>query len=337
MGIACPGYTNTNISNSSMNSTTYCLPGSWAQQGIDLIKESSFRQYVTSMYWATATEFGVALSCMISGVVFFGYIIASVTASSANADSHRSRFQPKLDSVKRFLKEHDVVESSLAKRVKEFYNFLWNRNKGVNLESLFEGLPNSLQADTTLSLYKDLVRSVPLLQGTELGFTKMLLYIQPLLLPKGEYIVRKGDIGEEMYFIHKGIVKVASEHDNPVVFDTISAGCFFGEINTIFSCPTTASVRTRTNTDLFVLKKNDLDIVLGHYAHIRTQIIETAEERQVMVQKRARVAAEKKAEENRQKTLNLFFIQKGQVELCTNKRFTITGNQRPRRRVSIFS
>ena len=40
---------------------------------------------------------------------------------------------------------------------------------------------------------------VPLFQGTELGFTKMLsLYIQPLLVPKGEYIVRKGDIGEEV-------------------------------------------------------------------------------------------------------------------------------------------
>ena len=35
--------------------------------------------------------------------------------------------------------------------------------------------------------------------GKELGFTKMLsLYIKPLLVPKGEYIVRKGDIGQEV-------------------------------------------------------------------------------------------------------------------------------------------
>lgn len=48
----------------------------------------------------------------------------------------------------------------------------------------------------SLSLY---FSQVPLFQGTELGFTKMLsLYIQPLLVPKGEYIVRKGDIGEEV-------------------------------------------------------------------------------------------------------------------------------------------
>ena len=129
------------------------------------------------------------------------------------------------------------------------------------------------------------------------------LYIRPLLLPKGEYIVRKGDIGEQMFFIHKGVVEVVSEHDNPIVFDTMSAGRFFGEISTIFSCPRTASVRTQTNADLFVLKKTDLDTVLGHYPHIRSQITETAEERQRMVAERARIAAEKRAEEDRKKAL----------------------------------
>ena len=41
-----------------------------------------------------------------------------------------------------------------------FYEFLWNRNKGVDLENLFQGLPISLQADITLSLYKDIIESV---------------------------------------------------------------------------------------------------------------------------------------------------------------------------------
>ena len=52
---------------------------------------------------------------------------------------------------------------------------------------------------------------VPLFQGTELGFTKMLsLYIQPLLVPKGEYIVRKGDIGEEVNIIVSDLVSTGN-------------------------------------------------------------------------------------------------------------------------------
>ena len=40
------------------------------------------------------------------------------------------------------------------------YEYLWLRNKGVDASSLFEGLPLSLQADISLSLYKDLIERV---------------------------------------------------------------------------------------------------------------------------------------------------------------------------------
>ena len=45
----------------------------------------------------------LALVCMIVGVVFYGYIIASSAASLANADVQRSRYQQKLDTINRFL------------------------------------------------------------------------------------------------------------------------------------------------------------------------------------------------------------------------------------------
>jgi len=294
-----------------------CTKLSWAvQNGRNLGYESVLHQYITCMYWAASTTCSVgygdvhaylthemlfALICMIVGVVFYGYIIASAAASLANADVQRARYQQKLNTINRFLKEQNVGVG-MKKRILGFYDFLWRRNRGVNLENLFQGLPISLQADITLSLYKDIIESVPLFQGTELGFTKMLsLYIKPLLVPQGEYIVRKGDIGEEMFFINKGIVEVVSEHENPIIFDTMSPGRFFGEISTIFKCPRTASIRTQTNADLYVLKKKDLDDVLSHYPQIRKQIIETAEERQRMVRERAEAAAKKKQEESEKK------------------------------------
>jgi len=41
---------------------------------------------------------------MIIGIVFYGFIIASVAAGLANADAQRARYQEKLNAIKTFLK-----------------------------------------------------------------------------------------------------------------------------------------------------------------------------------------------------------------------------------------
>ena len=41
---------------------------------------------------------------MIMGIVSYGYIVASVAASLANADSARAQFQEKLKSIKSYMR-----------------------------------------------------------------------------------------------------------------------------------------------------------------------------------------------------------------------------------------
>ena len=52
----------------------------------------------------TDLERAYAIFVMIIGVVAYGYIIASVAASLANADSGRAQYQDKLKAVKAYLK-----------------------------------------------------------------------------------------------------------------------------------------------------------------------------------------------------------------------------------------
>ncbi|XP_068721896.1 uncharacterized protein [Montipora capricornis] len=297
-----------------------CADTSWAElDGRDLGNEEVPYQYLTCLYWAAATsasvgygdihahdipEMGYALFCMVFGIVFYGFIIARVAAGLANADAQRARYQERLDAIKNFLKEQDISDN-LTSRIVSYYEYLWHRNKGVDASSLFEGLPLSLQGDITLSLYKDLIETVPLFQGTEIGFLKMLsMKIKPVYFLSKEYVVRKGDMGQEMYFVHRGLVEVVSEHAEPIVFDVMGEGRFFGEISVVFSCPRTASVRAQTNSDLFVLTKNDLDEVLTHYPQISKKIRETAEERQRMVAERAKAFAKKKEEDQKREEEN---------------------------------
>ena len=69
----------------------------------------------------------------------------------------------------------------------------------MRFSALFQGIPISLQADIAFTLYKNEINRVPIFQNTEIGFTKLLaLSMKPVLFLSGEYIVRKGDVGDEV-------------------------------------------------------------------------------------------------------------------------------------------
>jgi len=75
--------------------------------------------------------------------------------------------------------------------------------------------------------------------------------LQPAYYLRHEYIVRKDDVAEEIFFIDNGKVEVVSE-DGAVVFDTMSSGEAFGEVGVINEAPRNASVISRGPVVLLV-------------------------------------------------------------------------------------
>ncbi|XP_071795542.1 uncharacterized protein [Asterias amurensis] len=299
---ACPPLFNTDPTGLKETNYHYCKNNSWTSVGdLQFYERPLASQYIVSLYWASATgasvgygdihaknvpEMVLALLSMIFGIVFFGYVIASVAASLANADSQRARYQEKLTAIQDYLKDQQI-NRALEQRVVTYYNYMWLRTKGVDPNSLFDGLPLSMKAEVALDIYADMINKVPLFQNTEVGFQKMLaMCMTPVYYLSKEYIVRKFDFGKEMFFIHRGTVDVVSEDGN-TVFDTMNGGRFFGEISLVFSCSRTASIRAQTNCDMFILAKENLDEVLTHYPSIKEQINRVAEERINAVRKRS--------------------------------------------------
>lgn len=81
-----------------------------------------------------------------------------------------------------------------------------------------------------------------------------------------------------MYFIKRGEVIAFSEKTGRV-YRTMTAGMFFGEIALLYSSRRTASVKTQTYCELFVLYKDDFDQVLENYPRFWEKVKEIAEQR----------------------------------------------------------
>ena len=75
--------------------------------------------------------------------------------------------------------------------------------------------------------------------------------LHPAYYLRSEYIVRKDDVADEIFFIGNGKVEVVSE-DGFTVYDTMTAGEAFGEVGVMYKVPRTASVRAQVRQHCYI-------------------------------------------------------------------------------------
>ena len=99
--------------------------------------------------------------------------------------------------------------------------------------------------------------------------------LRPSLVVPGEHILKKGDVGDCMYFIASGVVEVAL--DSGIV--ALGSGEFFGEMALINEAPRVADVTAKAFCDLLVLETREFHELLNTNPEVRARIYEIAEQR----------------------------------------------------------
>lgn len=93
----------------------------------------------------------------------------------------------------------------------------------------------------------------------------LLPYINHLTFPKGHIIIREGEPGDSLFLIESGTIDVVREQ-NPVgemVIATLTAGDVVGEMALITGEPRSATAITRTDTNVWMIRKDDFDRILS--------------------------------------------------------------------------
>ncbi len=92
----------------------------------------------------------------------------------------------------------------------------------------------------------------------------------------GETIITRGEVGEEMYFIASGAVKVKLQEADDI---TLGTDDFFGELALVTSAPRNADVQALGFCTLLALHKKDLHTFLKRHPNSREKIRQIASER----------------------------------------------------------
>ncbi len=212
------------------------------------------------------------------GAGMYGFIIGNIANIIANIDIAKSQYQEKMEKVTTFMK-YKHIPSDLKDKINDYYEYLWESRRGYDESSILADLPKPLQTSISLFLNRDIIQKVPLFQNTSEEFIKdIILNLEPVVFTPGDYVVIKGEIGYEMYFISRGSVDVVSE-DEKIVYATLGAGSFFGEIALLFSAPRNATIKAREYCDCYSLNKETFDEILGRFPEFARKMREEAEKR----------------------------------------------------------
>lgn len=217
------------------------------------------------------------------GAAMYGLVIGNIAGLIANIDVAKSQYREKLDKINSFLKYRSIPEH-LMKKINNYYSYLWDTRKGYDEIEFLHDLPVALKESVALHLNKEIIERVPLFEKADASLIRdIILQLEPVVFTPGDYIVRAGELGRDMFFISKGSVLVLSA-DEKITYATLRAGQFFGEISLLLSMPRTATIKAAGFCDLYRLEKDQFDVVVEQYPDFKLSIQILAEKRREEVQ-----------------------------------------------------
>ncbi|KRX03617.1 Cyclic nucleotide-binding protein [Pseudocohnilembus persalinus] len=174
--------------------------------------------------------------------IFFGEIAVLI----AKLNAEQTLYQNKLEKLEMKLK-HNSIPKVLQNKVLEYFDFCWEKKKLVENITDFSLLSKPLQKEIHFHLHRDIIKNVPLFKELELN--EIVWIIQRLktdiYLPD-DFIIREGEVGNDMFFLMDGVAKVILKNDdpnNPPFTQFLQKGSYVGEIALIIDSKRTADVQ----------------------------------------------------------------------------------------------
>jgi len=272
--VSCAWYLTAFIENFPKNS--------WVVR-LGIINADPIAQYVRSLYWAVVTmttvgygditpnrtvEYVFTIIVMLLGASMYAFIIGNIASLFSKLDSSKVNHFNRMEAVTQFLRYRNVPHK-LSLKVRNYYEYMWERRRGMQEDLFLKDLPEPLRLEILLDLTRKLLNKVPLFKYSSSTLRNVLLMALRLetYAPKDE-IVREGELGEEICFISQGKAEITT-HEGSMVHGTFESGDYFGDLSLILGEKRTASVKALTYCETFILNKEDFNDIKDKYPEIR--------------------------------------------------------------------
>lgn len=241
----------------------------WPMIETKYANEQMIDQYINSMYWSitTLTTVGYGditpstniakiftMFVMVLGVGMYGFVIGNISQILNDRNRYKEKAREKIADLQTFMKHYNVPRKVQVDTL-DYVNTILGKRLSDNDNQIIADLPNALQEELTMYMNIKLISSLTIFEGiSTLCLKQVAKKLRKKSFSPGQYIIKKGDHGNEMYIINHGKVDVKNEDESLVI---LSDGMFFGEQALIKHTTRNADVLSLTYCDLYILEKAD--------------------------------------------------------------------------------
>ncbi len=130
-----------------------------------------------------------------------------------------------------------------------------------------------------VSVVLPILKKIPLFANLDEQYHREIIqHIVLMYYPENYQLFKEGDEGDALYIIKKGVVEIFHPADNPVDekhVAQINDGGFFGEMALVSEAQRNASARTKMESEIFILSKQDFKKLLDTNPALAEQVSAT--------------------------------------------------------------
>lgn len=220
-----------------------------------------------------------AIFAMMVGAWIFAYGITNVVAMVSNLNASDNVFQLKMDELNDYMGARELP-MQLRYEIREFFH---NARLSTDSKLSSEGkilaeLSALLRSKIAFAINDSMLSKMPFFVGADHSFLmELALSMRMICFPPLEEVILEGEIGEEMFFIFRGVVEIVKAG---VQLGLLGEKQYFGEMAILNqNCLRTATVRTLCFCELRMLTREKFLIALAHYPAMKQRIARIVEKR----------------------------------------------------------
>jgi len=259
--------------------------GAWPRRA-NIYHEVTAYQYLVSLFNAVSqmlsigygivppqrmSEVFMVLFSMILGATLYGLFVASLTSFLADSDASAKQYNSRLDMLNQYMK-HRQLPAMLRVKMRRYLELCFPNKRAFNENEILYSLTLPLRQQVCWHKCAKILEKMPLHEALEPGLMgAMSLALHRVVYVQGDYILREGEIGKDMYFVAAGEVQVVTgPPDRHVEVTRLREGAFFGEMALLDNAERhMASVRVVTFCDGFCMSRQAYQALVKDYPSVK--------------------------------------------------------------------